>query len=230
MTSRQRFTATALGVLAGLVATAGVLAVVTAAFALSFDAIRDVARAAHIRPDWAWMYPVSVDGAMSTAAVCGVVLRRMGRRNVYPWAVVIVGAGISVVCNALHAYVGAGGIELPAQWAMGVSSVPPLLLAMSVHLLVILAEAVRQSTTPLPTSRNALSAAERRQNRPTQPRTPARSRKQGTGERVAAAAARMEAPTAAKLAAKLGISERTVQRHWSPPPVQTASANGGGSR
>lgn len=223
MTPRQRFVSTALGVLAGVVAGAGVLAVVVAAFALSFDAIRTVGQAAHIRADWAWMLPVAVDGAMSTAAVCAVVLRRMGRRPVYPWCVVTAGAAVSIVCNGLHAYVGAGALELPAAWAVGVSAVPPVLLALSVHLLVILAEAVRSE--PTVTSENGLRATESRETRPTPTRTRGKPRRASTRERVAAAAARTPDATPAQLAARLGVSERTVQRYLPPAPVE-ASPNG----
>ena len=223
MSPRQRFVSTALGVLAGLVAGAGVLAVVVAAFALSFDAIRTVGRAAHIRGDWAWMLPVAVDGAMSTAAVCAVVLRRMGRRPVYPWCVVAAGAAVSIVCNGLHAYVGAGALELPAAWAVGVSAVPPVLLALSVHLLVILAEAVRSA--PTPTSENGLRATQTAQEARTHIGSRGKPRKATTRDRVRAAVARMKEPTPAKVAAALGVSERTVTRYWPPAPIEV-SPNG----
>lgn len=149
---RQRIIATALGVLAGVVASVGALAVVGAAFTLSFDALRDIATAAHVRPSLAWLYPVAVDGAMAVAAVTAVVLRRMRQAVWYPWTVVVAGAAISTGANALHAYVAGGAIALPAKWAMAVSAVPPLLLALSVHLLIVLAEAVRYTTQPTGTA------------------------------------------------------------------------------
>lgn len=145
---RQRIIATALGVLAGVVASVGALAVVGAAFTLSFDALRDIATAAHVRPSLAWLYPVAVDGAMAVAAVTAVVLRQMRQAVWYPWTVVVAGAAISIGANALHAYVAGGAIALPAKWAMTVSAVPPLLLALSVHLLIVLAEAVRHINQP----------------------------------------------------------------------------------
>lgn len=148
MTGRRRFLVTALGVLAGVVAGVGTLAVAAAGFTLSFDAIRAVGQAAFIRPSLTWMLPVCVDGAMSVASVCAVVLRRMGRGNAYPWLVVLAGAGISIAANALHAYQQGGAVPLPPQWAMAVSAVPPLLLAMSIHLLVILAVALRELGRP----------------------------------------------------------------------------------
>lgn len=140
---RKRVISVLLSGTAGLVATLGVLAVVAAAFALSFDAIRSVAIAAHITPGLAWLYPVAVDGAMATATVCAVVMRARGRSAVYPWAVVLFGAVVSVVANGLHAWVGeSGSWVLPASWAVALSAVPPVLLALSVHLLIVLALAI----------------------------------------------------------------------------------------
>lgn len=139
---RKRVISVLLSGTAGLVATLGVLAVVAAAFALSFDAIRSVAIAAHITPGLAWLYPVAVDGAMATATVCAVVMRARGRSAVYPWAVVLFGALVSVVANALHAWVAGGALALPASWAVLLSAVPPVLLALSVHLLIVLALAI----------------------------------------------------------------------------------------
>jgi Protein of unknown function (DUF2637) len=64
--------------LAGLVAGVGLMAaVITAGFALSFDAIRDVGGASDVRGDWAWLLPAAVDGAMSAATVAAVVMRRL---------------------------------------------------------------------------------------------------------------------------------------------------------
>lgn len=145
---RQRALSLLLSGTAGVVATVGVLAVVAAAFALSFDAIRAVAIAAHITPGLAWLYPVAVDGAMSVATVCAVVLRARGRSAVYPWAVVLFGALVSVVANGLHAWVAGGALALPASWAVLLSAVPPVLLALSVHLLIVLALAVRPTEVP----------------------------------------------------------------------------------
>jgi len=135
---------TTLGIVAGTVASLGTVAVAVAGFTLSFDAIRAVAVAAHVRPSWAWLMPLSVDGAMSVATVAAVVLRRLGRRPAYPWLVVLSGAAISIACNALHAR---GGHPLGERAAMAVSAIPPVMLALSVHLLVVLAVAVADRVT-----------------------------------------------------------------------------------
>ncbi len=137
----------ALGILAGAIATIGTVSVAVAGFALSYDAIRAVGIAAHIRESWAWLLPVSVDGAMAVATVAAVVLRHAtGRTPRYPWFVVIAGAAISIVCNGLHA---TGTLLDNASVRFAVSSIPPIMLALSIHLLVVLVEvSYRAATAP----------------------------------------------------------------------------------
>ncbi len=139
----------ALGVIAGLVAAVGVLAVTAAGFALSFDAIKSMAVVARINPDLAWLLPVSIDGAMAVATVAVVVMRGLGRSPSYPWFVVISGAAISVACNAGHALTNSGGVASAA-----ISSIPSVMLAFSVHLVVVLGQAtverLRHSDAPAP--------------------------------------------------------------------------------
>lgn len=152
---------TALGVLAGMVATAGTLSVAVAGFTLSYDAIRKVGIASGVRPDWAWLLPVSIDGAMAVGTVTAVVMNRMGRRAWYPWLVVLAGAGISIACNALHATM-RDHIHLDDYTAMAVSAIPAVMLALSVHLLVVLidsaARALNDATEPDTTPSDAKSA------------------------------------------------------------------------
>lgn len=134
----------AFGILAGVVASVGTLAVTVAGFALSYDAIRAVGIASRIRVEWAWLLPVSVDGAMAVATIAAVVLRHMtGKTAMYPWAVVIVGAAISIACNGLHAIPEVGvSLHLREEVRFAVSAIPAVMLALSVHLLVTLVEAV----------------------------------------------------------------------------------------
>jgi hypothetical protein len=134
----------ALSVLAGLVAGVGTLAVAVAGFSLSFDAFRSVATAAHIRPELAWLLPVSVDGAMAVAAVVAVVMRHLRNETArYPWFVVALGAIISIGCNGLHS-VGTRGavLELSPEVRFAVSAIPALMLALSIHLFVMLIDLV----------------------------------------------------------------------------------------
>lgn len=157
--SWQVFVAVSLGVLAGTVAAVGALAVTIAGFALSFDAIRAVGQAAHMRADWAWLLPVSVDGAMAVATVAAVVLHRLtGKTAWYPWTVVLVGAAISVACNGLHATGKQGQpLELAAEIRFAVSAIPAVMLAMSVHLLVVLID-VAAKRVEMPTEEDRKQA------------------------------------------------------------------------
>jgi len=132
----------ALGITAGTIASLGITAVTSAGFALSFDAIRTVARASHINIHLDWMLPVAIDGAMAVASVTAIVMQRMGKRPVYPWVVVLANVLISVGCNALHAYQGGGEKPLPGGWAMAVSAIPAVNLALALHLAIELVMAV----------------------------------------------------------------------------------------
>lgn len=134
----------AFGVLAGVVASTGTAAVTAAGFALSYDAIRAVGIASRIRAELGWLLPVSVDGAMAVGTIAAVVLRRMsGRTAWYPWAVVLIGAAISIACNGLHAIPPAGAALVIEEQEIrfAVSAIPAVMLALSVHLLVTLVEA-----------------------------------------------------------------------------------------
>ncbi len=138
----------ALGILAGTVAAAGTVAVAVAGFTLSYDAIRTVGISAHIRPGWAWLLPVSVDGAMAVATVAAVVVRQMTDRTAwYPWLVVVTGALISIACNGLHA---TGQLLDNDVVRFAVSAIPALMLTLSVHLLVTLILLSRQSVSQSP--------------------------------------------------------------------------------
>jgi hypothetical protein len=158
----ERAVAIALGIIAGTVAAAGTLAVAVAGFTLSYDAIRAVGKAAHIRAEWAWLLPVSIDGAMAVASVAAVVLHRLtGRTAWYPWGVVVAGALISVGCNGLHS-IGERGkpLELDPEVRFAVSAIPAVMLALSVHLLVLLVDVVAGKVAPVGHREAARSAIE----------------------------------------------------------------------
>lgn len=137
---RRLATVTLIAVAATL-ASLGTLAVTAAGFTLSFDAIRAVGIAAHIRQDWAWMLPVSVDGAMATATVVAIVMYRLtGKHRMYPWVVLAVGVIVSMASNALHSTGTAGQpLAISDPWVRAaVSTVPAAMLALSFHLLAML--------------------------------------------------------------------------------------------
>lgn len=150
----RRRGAVALTVVACVVATVGTLAVIAAGFVLSFDAIKAVGEAASINPDVAWLLPVAIDGAMAVATITAIVLRFLGRQVWYPWLVVVVGVVISVWCNAEHAGLRGGVIDLGADTARAVSAIPAVTLFLSIHLLITLALAVVSVPAPVPPVRD----------------------------------------------------------------------------
>lgn len=148
--------------LAVVVAVAGTLAVVVAAFVLTFDASKAVAEAARISPDLSWLMPVSVDGAMMVGTVALMVMRYLARDWRYPALVVAAGAAISIACNGLHATGEAGSLVLTWQSRVLVSAIPPVMLGLSVHLLVELLGAFLKrpaGSPPIPKGKPAVASA-----------------------------------------------------------------------
>lgn len=121
------------------------------AFVLSFDAIKAVAEAAHVADAISWLMPVSVDGAMTVATMAAMVLKILGKKTRYPSIVFVVCLVISLACNALHATqsqtVGQGTkmltmVKLEDWHSALVSAIPAVALALSLHLMIMLIEAV----------------------------------------------------------------------------------------
>lgn len=116
------------------------------AFTLSFDALRELAVLAGVRSDIAFLWPLIVDGFIFTATVAAVLIRPRGLRvSWYPWATLIVFAAISVAGNALHAADNHTALDLAV--AAAVSAVPAVALLLASHLLVIVLEGFRWSTS-----------------------------------------------------------------------------------
>ncbi|GAA1749332.1 DUF2637 domain-containing protein [Nonomuraea bangladeshensis] len=126
-----------------VIAVLALVAVVVGAFVLSYDALTAVAKAAHIAESLAWLMSVSVDGAMTVGTMAALVLKMLGKPTRYAWFVVLAGVLISVLCNALHATQSQGGKVILDPWQAGaVSAIPAVALALSLHLLIILIEAI----------------------------------------------------------------------------------------
>lgn len=117
----------------------GAFGVAFLAFAMSFDALAQLAKAAGIRESIAWMWPVVVDGSMIVATAAALVLRTSpsAATRIYPWAQLALFALISVVGNVLHS-LAEQTLQLPPLVAGAVSGVPPIALLLSTHLLVMM--------------------------------------------------------------------------------------------
>lgn len=129
-----------------VVATAitGTVLIALGAFWLSFTALTDLAARAGIAVGQAWVWPLIVDGIIIVATISVVALSPYGRRATwYPWALLIVGAVVSVAGNAAHAGIaGSGSLSRPV--AAAISAVPPLVLLSITHLTVELTRRTRR--------------------------------------------------------------------------------------
>jgi len=136
-----------------LYAAAAIVAALAAiAFVLSFSALRDLAVAAHVSVELAWLWPLAVDGNIVVNTVAGLLLRPRGRTvSWYPWAALFLFSAVSVVGNGLHATTTSGRLALDPVVAFVVSAIPAVALLQGSHLFVVMLSA--------PTSRTDISPA-----------------------------------------------------------------------
>lgn len=133
-------------------AVAGTVFIAVGAFWLSFTALADLAARSGVGEGQAWAWPLIVDGIIVVATVAVVALA--GQRSAwYPWALLVGGATVSVIANAIHAVVAADA-DVPRVLAAAVAAVPPVVLLAITHLTVIL-------TPPLPAGTNEPLVRER---------------------------------------------------------------------
>lgn len=214
---------------AAAVATCGNLAIGFGAFWLSFTALSDLARLAGVPEDQAWVWAVIVDGLIVISTVAVVALDGNGWRAVaYPWTLLALSAGVSVVANVLHAIVQAAP-EVPAPLAGAIAAVPPLVLISTTHLTVILIRhaartPVAQSTAappenepPTEANTAAPAPAERTPARAMPARVPRPSRAGGQPALRARAQELFEQGLSSRqIAAEIGVHRSTVSR-WVAP-------------
>lgn len=152
-----------------VVAVIAALAVVIAAFVLSFDALQAVAEGAKVANTIAGLMPLAVDGAITVGTMSALVLKALRQSTAYAWFVVLAGAAVSVGCNVLHAVSSKTAVvngavthivELTDTQSGFVAAIPAVALPISFHLLLRLIEAVidatrTDDTEPVPTTRTA---------------------------------------------------------------------------
>ena len=123
---------------AGRWATRGMLgAAVTVALAAGVTTahgLYEVAVAAQIPADIAWLYPVITDGLALVAYAATSGLAGAGRR--YAWMVVVLAAGLSGVAQASYLAVGVAGA--PPALRFGIGAWPAIAAAIVAHLLFLL--------------------------------------------------------------------------------------------
>lgn len=109
------------------------------AFVLSFDALRELAVVAGVRPGLAWIWPIIVDGFIMVATINAIVLsERQAKTAWYPWVSLLVFAVVSVIGNGLHAARHAQTDVISVEVAAAVSAIPAVALLVISHLIVVM--------------------------------------------------------------------------------------------
>jgi len=198
--------------LGALVAFTGIVGADT--FTLSFSGLDDYGRRVAHYGALSPLVPIGVDGLTLVAIAATSLLRRAPWHiRAYAWLVFIVAMGLSVAGNLSHAVAD----RLTWQGELG-AAVPPLLLALASHLMVVTIRAIERFRTA-PVAR----VFETSGHAPVSPApagdgdslvTPRITRQRKTAApKVAKAAKALPGAPMAKIAARAGVSEATARRH-----------------
>ncbi|MFI7101937.1 DUF2637 domain-containing protein [Streptomyces sp. NPDC050161] len=136
----------------------GIALLAAVAFALSYDALRQMAVAIHIRGLLTFAFPLVIDGFIAIGVGALLMLRNAPLRSrVYVWALVGLATVTSIWANALHAVrlnqqgLPGDGLRLDDLTAGALSAIAPLALAGAVHLYIV----IRRHPTPHPQGTDA---------------------------------------------------------------------------
>lgn len=124
--------------------------------ALSYDALRQMAAAIHVRGPLTYLFPLVIDGFIAYGVRALLVLRDAPlRARLYVWTLFGTATAASIWANALHAVRLneevrlAGGLQLGDTVVAILSTIAPLALAGAVHLYILIArgpDSRRQAT------------------------------------------------------------------------------------
>lgn len=196
-------------------AVSGTVLIAFGAFWLSFTALADLARRSGIDEHQAWAWPLIVDGVIVCATVAVVALAGT-RQSWYPWMLLILGAGLSVSANAVHAIVAADQ-DVPAPLAAAVAAVPPLILLAITHLTVILTRHRPIDATHTQTIEHLVAEVQKpeqpTEQRPIEVSTLPEPHRSTPGREVAVAL-RHAGWSNKRIARELGVHPSTVGRWW----------------
>lgn len=113
-------------------------------FALSYDALRQMAVAIHIRGLLTYAFPLVIDGFIAIGVGALLILRTAPLRSrLYVWALVGLATATSIWANALHAVrlnqqTRHDGLHLDDLTVGALSAIAPLALAGAVHLYLVI--------------------------------------------------------------------------------------------
>ncbi|WP_411130241.1 DUF2637 domain-containing protein [Streptomyces sp. x-19] len=137
----------------------GIALLAAFAFALSYDALRQMAVAIHIRGLLTYAFPLVIDGFIAIGVGALLMLRAAPLRSrVYVWALVGLATVTSIWANALHAVrlneqsPQDDGLRLGDLTVGALSAIAPLALAGAVHLYIVIR---RHPTPPRPQQADA---------------------------------------------------------------------------
>ncbi|MFJ8931970.1 DUF2637 domain-containing protein [Streptomyces sp. NPDC102364] len=123
----------------------GIALLAAFAFALSYDALRQMAVAIHIRGLLTYAFPLVIDGFIAIGVGALLMLRTAPLRSrVYVWALVGAATTTSIWANALHAVRlneqsrHGEGLRLDDVTVGVLSAIAPLALAGAVHLYIVI--------------------------------------------------------------------------------------------
>ncbi|MFG5720926.1 DUF2637 domain-containing protein [Streptomyces murinus] len=137
----------------------GVALVGTIGFALSYDALRQMAVAIHVRGVLTYAFPLVIDGFIAIGVAALLILRTSPwRSRLYVWALVGLATVTSIWANALHAVrlnqqAHTTGFHLDDVTVGALSAIAPLALAGAVHLDLVIrrhATSLRQEAAATP--------------------------------------------------------------------------------
>ncbi|MER5494856.1 DUF2637 domain-containing protein [Streptomyces sp. NPDC002490] len=150
----------------------GIVLLATVGFALSYDALRHMAVAIHIRGPLTYLFPLVIDGFIAIGVVALLILRTAPLRSrLYVWALVGQATVTSIWANALHA------IRLNEETRLyldnatvgALSAIAPLALAGAVHLYLVInrhLSADKAVTAETPSATRPATTAMPRPSRP----------------------------------------------------------------
>nr|WP_028797098.1 DUF2637 domain-containing protein [Streptomyces sp. SID5476] len=123
----------------------GIAMLAAFAFALSYDALRQMAVAVHIRGLLTYAFPLVIDGFIAIGVGALLMLRTAPLRSrVYVWALVGAATVTSIWANALHAVRlnqqtrHIGSLRLDDYTVGALSAIAPLALAGAVHFYIVI--------------------------------------------------------------------------------------------
>jgi hypothetical protein len=123
---------------------AAIIALGGAGCALSYDALRQMAVAIHVRPQLAYLFPLVIDGFIAYGIRALLVMSTAPlRARLYVWTLFATATTASIWANALHAVrlnqqTHQDGLRLGNNVVAVLSTIAPLALAGAVHLYILI--------------------------------------------------------------------------------------------